>query len=44
MVENLAIVGGPRLKGNINYLVDQALEEARELGSESRMNSPSLIS
>ena len=31
----LAIVGSPRLKGNTNYLVDQALEEARELGAET---------
>ncbi len=31
----LAIVGSPRLKGNINYLVDQALEEAQELGAET---------
>ena len=28
----LAIVGSPRLKGNTNYLVDQALEEAAKLG------------
>ncbi len=31
----LAIVGSPRLKGNVNYLVDQALREARELGAET---------
>ena len=30
----LAIVGSPRLKGNTNYLVDQALEEASRLGAE----------
>jgi multimeric flavodoxin WrbA len=30
----LAIVGSPRLKGNTNYLVDQALEEASKLGAE----------
>ena len=28
----LAIVGSPRLKGNTNYLVDQALAEAAKLG------------
>lgn len=28
----LAIVGSPRPKGNTNYLVDQALEEAAKLG------------
>jgi len=31
----LAIVGSPRLKGNTNYLVDQALEEASKLGIET---------
>jgi multimeric flavodoxin WrbA len=31
----LAIVGSPRLKGNSNYLVDQALEEATALGVET---------
>ncbi len=31
----LAIVGSPRLKGNVNYLVDQALREAREVGAET---------
>jgi multimeric flavodoxin WrbA len=31
----LAIVGSPRLKGNTNYLVDQALSEAAELGAET---------
>lgn len=31
----LAIVGSPRLKGNTNYLVDQALEEAAKLGSQT---------
>jgi len=31
----LAIVGSPRLKGNTNYLVDQALEEAATLGAET---------
>ena len=30
----LAIVGSPRLKGNTNYLVDQALEEAAKLGAQ----------
>lgn len=30
----LAIVGSPRLEGNTNYLVDQALEEASKLGAE----------
>ena len=29
----LAIVGSPRLKGNTNYLVDQALDEAAKLGA-----------
>ncbi len=31
----LAIVGSPRLKGNTNYLVDQALREAAKLGAET---------
>ena len=31
----LAIVGSPRLKGNTNYLVDQALEEAVKLGAQT---------
>jgi multimeric flavodoxin WrbA len=31
----LAIVGSPRLKGNTNYLVDQALAEAKTLGAET---------
>lgn len=31
----LAIVGSPRLKGNTNYLVDQALEEAAGLGIQT---------
>jgi len=31
----LAIVGSPRLKGNTNYLVDQALDEAEELGAKT---------
>lgn len=31
----LAIVGSPRLKGNTNFLVDQALDEARKLGAET---------
>jgi len=31
----LAIVGSPRLKGNTNYLVDQALKEAAALGAET---------
>lgn len=31
----LAIVGSPRLKGNTNYLVDQALEAAARLGAET---------
>ena len=31
----IAIVGSPRLKGNTNYLVDQALEEASKLGIET---------
>ena len=31
----LAIVGSPRLKGNTNYLVDKALEEAAALGVET---------
>jgi multimeric flavodoxin WrbA len=30
----LAIVGSPRPKGNTNYLVDQALEEAEALGAQ----------
>lgn len=30
----LAVVGSPRLKGNTNYLVDQALEQASKLGAE----------
>jgi len=31
----LAIVGSPRLKGNTNYLVDQALGEAARLGAQT---------
>ncbi len=31
----LAIVGSPRLKGNTNYLVDMALEEAEKLGVQT---------
>ena len=31
----LAIVGSPRLKGNTNYLVEQALEEAAKLGAQT---------
>ncbi len=31
----LAIVGSPRLKGNINYLVDEALGEAAKLGVQT---------
>ncbi|MFC2067787.1 flavodoxin family protein [Chloroflexota bacterium] len=31
----LAIVGSPRLKGNTNYLVDKALEEAVKLGAQA---------
>ena len=31
----LAIVGSPRLKGNTEYLVDQALEVAAGLGTET---------
>ena len=31
----LAIVGSPRLNGNTNYLVEQALEEAAGLGAET---------
>ena len=31
----LAIVGSPRTKGNTNYLVDQALEEAAKLGTQT---------
>jgi len=31
----LAIVGSPRLKGNTNYLVDQALAEAANLGAQT---------
>jgi len=31
----LAIIGSPRLKGNTNYLVDQALEEAAKLGAQT---------
>ena len=31
----LAIVGSPRLKGNTNYLVDQALGEAAKLGVQT---------
>lgn len=32
----LAIVGSPRLKGNTNYLVDVALNEATKLGAETK--------
>jgi len=31
----LAIVGSPRPRGNTNYLVDQALIKAEELGIET---------
>ncbi len=31
----LAIVGSPRLNGNTNFLVDQALDEAEKLGAET---------
>jgi len=31
----LAIVGSPRPKGNTNYLVNQALEEATKLGAQT---------
>jgi len=31
----LAIVGSPRLKGNTNYLVEQALKEAEKLGVQT---------
>ena len=31
----LAIVGSPRLEGNTNYLVDQALVEATKLGAQT---------
>ena len=31
----LAIVGSPRLKGNTNYLVDEALGEAAKLGAQT---------
>jgi len=31
----LAIVGSPRLKGNTNYLVEQALKEAERLGAQT---------
>ncbi len=31
----LAIMGSPRLNGNTNYLVDQALAEAAKLGAET---------
>ena len=31
----LAVVGSPRLKGNTNYLVDQALGEAAKLGAQT---------
>jgi len=31
----LALVGSPRLGGNTDFLVDQALEEAAELGAET---------
>ena len=30
----VAIVGSPRLRGNTNYLVDQALKEATKLGRQ----------
>ena len=32
----LAIVGSPRLKGNTNYLVEQALGEAAKLGAQTQ--------
>ena len=31
----MAIVGSPRLEGNTNYLVDQALEEAAKVGAQT---------
>lgn len=31
----LAVVGSPRLKGNTNYLVDEALREAAKLGAQT---------
>lgn len=31
----LAVVGSPRLDGNTNYLADQALEEANQLGART---------
>ena len=31
----LAVVGSPRLDGNTNYLVDQALREATKLGART---------
>jgi len=31
----LAIVGSPRLRGNTNYLVDEALKEAAKLGAQT---------
>ncbi|MFC2022437.1 NAD(P)H-dependent oxidoreductase, partial [Chloroflexota bacterium] len=31
----VAIVGSPRLKGNTNYLVDEALKEAARLGADT---------
>ena len=31
----LAVVGSPRLDGNTNYLVDQALQEANKLGART---------
>ena len=31
----LAIVGSPRLEGNTNYLVDEALEEAAKMGAQT---------
>jgi len=31
----LAIVGSPRIDGNTNYLADQALDEAHQLGAET---------
>ena len=31
----VAIVGSPRLKGNTNYLVDQAFKKASKLGADT---------
>jgi multimeric flavodoxin WrbA len=32
----LVIVGSPRLDGNTNYLVEQALQEAIKLGARTK--------